>query len=137
MATSLSTLEVPDLLTALVELTGRIEGLLSHESDTAELWRKVGFEHRRAVAAIDAHKTPKPKRAVLRIAPSKEEKKSLQDAVKCTAAIAILQRRIADTHESSACKVAFQFEIERLTLALEQREANPYKLKRIFRRKET
>lgn len=68
---------------------------------------------------------------------SKDEKKSLQDAIKCTAAIAILQRRIGDSKESPACKVAFQFEIERLTLALEQREADPYKLKRIFRRKET
>src|ERR1700749_2267266 len=42
----------PELLAALAELTGRVEGLLASDPDTAEVWRKVGYEHRRAQAAL-------------------------------------------------------------------------------------
>jgi hypothetical protein len=77
------------------------------------------------------------RRAVARVVLTKEEKKHAQDVAKCEAAIACLERRISMPEESLACKVAFGEEIIRLSTALQFQHSDPYKLKRIFRRKET
>lgn len=77
------------------------------------------------------------RRVVARVVLTKDEKKTAQDVAKCEAAIVCLERRIAMPEESSACKEAFASEILRLSLALQFVHTDPYKLKRIFRRKET
>lgn len=77
------------------------------------------------------------RRAVARVSLTKDEKKAQHDIAKCEAAIACLERRIAMPEESFACKVAFGEEIIRLSTALQFQHTDPYKLKRIFRRKET
>lgn len=77
------------------------------------------------------------RRVVARVVLTKDEKKTAQDVAKCEAAIVCLERRIAMPEESSACKEAFASEILRLSLALQFVHTDSYKLKRIFRRKET
>ena len=78
---------------------------------------------------------PRAKRGIPAL--TKDEKKTAQDVARCEAAIAVLERRIAMPSESDACKVAFADEIIRLSTALQFVHTDPYKLKRIFRRKET